>query len=297
MEIQSAGKKIANFVGISDLTFIIATAKQKKNVGGHIELNEEKNIFIELSPNTSKFPESVLATLAHEITHKYLHIHNVRFNAEYENEIFTDIASVFLGFGKLMLNGCECQNIRKEYDSDATKEITESLKTGYLDRNQIAFVYLLTCAMRKIPLDKYEEGLNDKAMKVLRNCQNQYSCYFDSCFHDSKAKDKSAEYLNSAVRKNQSILSDIDIGILYLKAACINIIDSFLNRNHQRLNKIIMESSSFMNDNEQDPCLRFLNSLKIEERVKKTISEIDDYSVKATNYQNSIKKLINFIQC
>ena len=156
--IQSAGKKIANFIGLTDLTFIIATTKQKKNVGGHIELNNEKNVFIELSPDTLKFPESILASLSHEITHKYLHIHNLKFDNTYENEVLTDIAAVFLGIGKLILNGCECKRTYEEYASGGTKVITETIKTGYLSREQIAFVYLLTCSMRKISSDTYESN-------------------------------------------------------------------------------------------------------------------------------------------
>jgi hypothetical protein len=34
LSIQNAGKRIANFIGLEDKTFIIATAKQKENVGG-----------------------------------------------------------------------------------------------------------------------------------------------------------------------------------------------------------------------------------------------------------------------
>jgi hypothetical protein len=36
LAIQSAAKKIAEFIGLIGFTFIIAIAKQKKNVAGHI---------------------------------------------------------------------------------------------------------------------------------------------------------------------------------------------------------------------------------------------------------------------
>ena len=56
-----------------------------------------------------------------------------------------------------------------------------------------------------------------KAINVLRCCRNQYNFYFNSRFHNPETNNKSIECLSSAVRKNQFILSDIDINLLYLQ--------------------------------------------------------------------------------
>lgn len=293
--IQSAGKKIANFIGLTDLTFIIATTKQKKNVGGHIELNNEKNVFIELSPDTLKFPESILASLSHEITHKYLHIHNLKFDNTYENEVLTDIAAVFLGIGKLILNGCECKRTYEEYASGGTKVITETIKTGYLSREQIAFVYLLTCSMRKISSDTYESNLNKDAINVLRCCRNQYNFYFNSRFHNPETNNKSIECLSSAVRKNQFILSDIDINLLYLQNVLSKTMNSFLQENHQKLNKLFIKSTQLTDQKQEDPCLRYIYSLQTEEYIRDAINEINSFSKKAICYKKIILKFVNSI--
>jgi len=43
--------------------------------------------------------------LAHEIAHHYLRLNLVHPTAEDEAEMFTDLTAIYLGFGKLMLNG------------------------------------------------------------------------------------------------------------------------------------------------------------------------------------------------
>ncbi|PKM48822.1 MAG: hypothetical protein CVV02_18505 [Firmicutes bacterium HGW-Firmicutes-7] len=168
ISIQNSAKQIAEFVNMKDYIFIVAFSKQKENVGGHIELKYlGKEVFIEISNKAVKFPEAILATLAHEITHKYIQSNNIAYGTnDYENEVFTDITTIFLGLGKLLLNGCDCQTVK--FESEQT--ITETYKTGYLNKNQIAFVYLLICFMRNIPASKYEQGLFPGTINIL----NQY---------------------------------------------------------------------------------------------------------------------------
>ncbi|MDP6379886.1 MAG: hypothetical protein QF662_00960, partial [Phycisphaerae bacterium] len=71
--VQSAARKIAEFVGLVGHTFIVSVARQDDGIGGHVELKRwEKEVFVELSPNTASFQGATLAVLAHEISHKYL---------------------------------------------------------------------------------------------------------------------------------------------------------------------------------------------------------------------------------
>lgn len=299
--IQIAAKKIAEFIGLHGFTFIVATVKQKEKVGGHVELKYgEKEVFVEISDDILKFENAVLATLAHEITHKYLHINGISCGTglihEYENEVLTDIATVFLGLGKLMLNGCECQNVRQEYVPEGTRTITETLKSGYLDRNQLAFVYRLVCAMRRIPSAEYERGLSTDSIQSLRECERHYGYYFDNRFHESNMRNELVEYLYSVIRKTQSILSDVDKTLLYIQRASIDITEAFLQKVHKRFMNLLSESRKMLEDNEYDPCLKFLNAIQLDQTIAKWVSEVNDYSSEAKQYQNSIRKLANFTQ-
>ena len=114
INLQKAAKRIAGFVGLEDLTFNVAVARQKEDVGGHIELRSgQQFVFIEVSPRAGRSPQATLAVLAHEICHKLLQRSGISLGRglleDYENEILTDITSVFVGLGKLMLNGAETQ--------------------------------------------------------------------------------------------------------------------------------------------------------------------------------------------
>ena len=299
--IQIAAKKIAEFIGLHGFTFIIAPVKQKEKVGGNIELKYgEKEVFIEISDETLKFEDAILATLAHEIAHKYLHINGISCGMgpiyEYENEVLTDITAVFLGLGKLMLNGCECENTRQEYVLEGRRTVTETLKSGYLDRSQLAFVYRLVCAMRKIPSIEYERGLSIDSIQALRECESFYGYYFDNRFHEPNVRKESVEYLRSAISDTQLILSNIDKNLLYIQEACVKSVEIFLERIHKKLRKLLVELQKMIDDNEYDPCLKFLNAILLNQTISELVSKITGYSSEAKQYQNSVTKLANFVQ-
>ena len=124
-------KQIADFMGLHDFTFIVSFATQEENVGGHIELrNFEKEVFIEISNKAIPFPEAVAAIICHELAHKWMAYHGIRATIEIDNEFFTDIATVYLGFGKLMLNGCDRERKETEQTSSGTRENTYFYKCG-----------------------------------------------------------------------------------------------------------------------------------------------------------------------
>lgn len=172
IEIQNAGKIISNFIGLPNLTFVITYTKQDKNVAGHIELNanNDEGVFIELDEKYKSEPEIILAVLAHEICHKLIHINGLS-QFDYQNEVLTDVATIYTGLGKLSLNGCETVNISSDtqWSEDATITTTNTTtqKAGYLSRSQFAFVYRVICEMRRIPNDYAITGLNVDAKEAL----------------------------------------------------------------------------------------------------------------------------------
>ena len=46
-----------------------------------------------------------LSVLAHEVTHNYLYHHHVTAPEQFDSEILTDLAAIYLGFGSLILHG------------------------------------------------------------------------------------------------------------------------------------------------------------------------------------------------
>lgn len=189
IDLQSAGKRIGKFLGLDGLIFIIGFSKQDDGIGGHIELQDDsKDVFVEISPEMREFPQSILATLGHEITHKYLHTHRLYKSYdkqdELDNEVLTDIAAVYLGLGKLMMNGCEVQKSSMVYRGNGFETITQTFQSGYLTRNQFSVVYKLVTSMRGTSNAVAADGLSGEARRALVTDVYPYKKFFKIPFGD-----------------------------------------------------------------------------------------------------------------
>ena len=134
LDLQRAARKLAKHVGLDDLTFIVTIAKQAKNVGGHVELRySQREVFIELDGNLVDFPDATLAALAHEVTHKLLHHHQVWIEPSLENERLTDIAAVYAGVwprDAQWLRGRESRNPRATSERCTGSRVAISIATS-----------------------------------------------------------------------------------------------------------------------------------------------------------------------
>lgn len=79
--------------------------------------------------------------LAHEVTHSFLFSKGIIINDAEENEMFTDLATVYLGLGKFLLNGLLVRN---------EKNMNEVHVLGYLSPELIYYAYKLVCESRDI---------------------------------------------------------------------------------------------------------------------------------------------------
>jgi len=301
IDIQNIAKEIAQFIGLSGLTFIVSIVSQENGVAGQIELNTSgKEVFIEISRKVTKFADAILAALAHEITHKHLQIHGISCSesplGKYENEVLTDIATVYLGFGKLMLNGCECKMIRYEPIQGGTRTVTETLKAGYLSRAQFALVYRLICAMRRIPKKEHETHLNLDAKKALNQCNTEFNYYFSERFHKPDIRNELVKQLESEIRKIQIKFGNLERDLTYLKKGCLDEVENLLNNQAKLLNQLAVESKKMKADKEYDPCLKYSNALLLDFQIMDLISEISGYSTLIDYYSSKLEKITSLVQ-
>jgi len=295
--IQNAGKIIAGFIGLSDYIFVIRINKLEKDIGGHIKIEHgKKEILIEISEEILKFNDTILTILAHEITHEYLYINNVSFSNEYENEILTDIAAIFLGFGKLMLNGMENENIWKNYYFGGSTTIKDKLGVGYLDRSKMAFIYLLVCNMRNISEKKYMLNLSKKSIQLLEESKKDYRYLFDSCLSNLSETNTPLSNFHSVMYEAQVILCDIYKKLIYLQKSNKHTEKYFLENIHQKISKISLEYDDFLRKDEYDPCLRFLNILKIIQDIVKFKQEMKDNLNLIKKYQKIFSELTSYLR-
>ena len=128
--VEKLAKEMATEIGLSDCHFKIELCNDLKDVAGEIDLREHLGFtFIRIDRKFLDHFDTLVAVLAHELSHKFLHKHTIEFTETFANECLTDITSIYLGFGKYALNG-------KCYKAE-----NYSGTVGYLDHEMFAFVY------------------------------------------------------------------------------------------------------------------------------------------------------------
>jgi hypothetical protein len=285
LAIQAVARKIAESIGLEDFTFIISTAKQKEKVGGHIDLSTGgRDVFVEVDSDMMKFPDAVAATLCHELCHKWLQVNGIRSPIEIDNEILTDITSVFLGFGKIMLNGCRTTNVRYETIPNGTRTITETMTAGYLDRDQLAFAYGLVCAMRSVPLTDFMQGLNAEAAFAVKMCDSSLGHHYASRFHGLEATQATVAQFTSRVAGAQNTMADLDKHLTYIKRSLCESVAGFLKAGHKKLESLRQKIEAMTQNTSHDPALRFLQAIQIEIEVKRLSNEVGSVSQEAVSF-------------
>lgn len=270
--VQNAGKTIAKHIGLSDLTFVIAVTTHEETTAGHIELNRDgSGVFVELAPDIFSCKDAVLATLSHELCHKYLHVHGINNGSDpLEQEFLTDVTAVYLGLGKIMLNGCECQSSYSRNESGKTTTTTRTLKTGYITRDCFSFVYRLVCGMRNLPADRILSGLSPAASDAIMRCEQEYADWFRPEYRSPEETEKLAHLLGEAVMHCQDEVALNHRAIRRCETA-IRAVEVSLCDSHKPL-KEAQEKIAALGESQPNPHLRYLSLLETKESVAQCVA-------------------------
>jgi len=297
LSIQDTAKKIAEFIGLTGYTFIVAITKQDKNVHGHIDLSSQgTGVFVEVEEKMMKFPDAIGAILCHEACHKWLQVHGIASPIEAENEILTDITSVFLGLGKIMLNGCKSTNVRRESIANGTRTTTETQTSGYLDRDQLAFVYRLVCAMRNISRIDIMRGLNVAASQAVKSCDSLFGHYYDDRFHDSETFRHSANKFHERITTLQHDLAELNKLVTYMKKSLCETVDDFLKKSHAAIHLEQRKTTAMAMEAETDPALHFLRAIQKEfelDQMRKELTSVGNDTESFLRHAKAISRHIN----
>lgn len=303
VSIQNLGKSMAEFLGLSDLTFIIAIVPQEeKNVGGHIDFSDSSNdVFIEIDTEVSKHNDAVLATLAHELSHKILAINGIKISPTApaaiqtrENEVLTDITAVYSGFGKQMINGCECSKTSRREIFNTVETTTESIKTGYISREQFSFIYLMICRMRKIEKKIYMSNINNDGKAGLEKCLLENSQYFKSTFHDSDYFQTLNELLQEKLIPTKNRLVEVENNLAHIQDHCLTVTEENLNNIHSEINEIQKQFAKISVTTMDNPSLNYLSHAKMFIDYKNIIKQTEPLYSKSELILTSFKKLNNY---
>lgn len=167
---NALARKIAEFLGITNHSFIVCKAKKAESISGTIEQDGRFN-FIEISKEDYTH-QNILAILSHEIMHRFLSLKGIGYPDATENEMLTDIATVYAGLGKLVLNGVYSETRWTERRADKQIVHTSVHRIGYLDFRSFCFIYLTMNKMRGIQKRDIYSHLNAQAVKMLKSLRS-----------------------------------------------------------------------------------------------------------------------------
>lgn len=98
--------------------------------------NTGKKICIVIKPDFSY--ETVVSILIHESTHYFLLTNGINLEEIDLNEYLTDVATIYFGFGKYMLQGYK-ENKKLVYVNE-TERTTSYYKVGYLEYSDVKYI-------------------------------------------------------------------------------------------------------------------------------------------------------------
>ena len=160
-------RQMADHIGLHDSHFIIELTKIDDSISGRIYLQERVGFTkILIDSDLVRHSETLMMVLSHELTHKYLHEHSAELADANANEKLTDIASVFLGFGKYILNG-------KHYSENFARGV-RNVSVGYLTDSEFALAYDVSCFQRGLTEDAILDGLSGGARKCLWDVRTKH---------------------------------------------------------------------------------------------------------------------------
>jgi len=298
IEVQKAGKRIAEHLGLSNLIFVITYSSQEKNTAGHINLNFDNEVFIEVDSMYRNDYEIVLAILAHEICHKLLYLNNIKLYPDIENEMLTDAATIYTGLGKLSLNGCEKQNVTSKteptYNGNITTTTTTTFKIGYMNRIQFAFIYKFICKIRKINQNDMFATLNSDVISEIQKISSQYNKYFnDTYFHREFSNDLLSNSLNNEILMKQKEFAKLLKNTRIIQTKILNYAEEYYKRYNKNLKNNLDVFRKHTQNTSYNNQLQYVKNVLFQDDLINYV-EINKNDKELLNLSNSFEKFINF---
>ena len=170
ISLQKEASSMLTFLRMEKYTAVVSYSSVATNTAGHIELNnydDSPNVFITIASRYKGDDKAVLCIMAHEICHKLLHIRRFRGQTTDENEIYTDLAAIYSGFGKLILNGCYREDVNTQVRFEGitmhTTKRTTTQTIGYMSQENYAYAYAIMSSFYGIKKREFLRGLDSDA--------------------------------------------------------------------------------------------------------------------------------------
>ena len=136
-ELNNACQQMLDFVGMGGYKANARFAKLPDGTAGITTPGHKPDgkISIDVSDSMTSNWKAVLATLAHEICHHVIHDNFIRPNIPWMTETFTDLCTIYIGFGQLILDGYKTRDAKGKH------------VLGYLDWNTYEVTNHMVCVV------------------------------------------------------------------------------------------------------------------------------------------------------
>lgn len=196
-DLEREAKSILNYVGLKDCIPTCKFDKVEDNIAGYTVNNYSiYNIPIRVNEKYKCNPIACKAILAHEICHKVIFLNGINFTSpvpqEY-NEIFTDLCTIYIGLGQLVLDGYIDKN-------------TKDLKMGYLKVDMYRQTFYIVALTTKLYGDNKPNLIN-----------NINDIYLEDAISLWDTPDALKKRLKEAFSNEEKALSIVNRNILLLK--------------------------------------------------------------------------------
>jgi len=149
-------------------------------------------ITVKVSHNCKNYPLTFLAIMAHELSHILLHS---LWHKEKDNEIYTDLTAMLLGFSEVMEEGRKIEETRNKGMYTETHVATY----GYFSDTQFNFAYNRISEIRKETIN-----LKKELPKKLTTFRKQLSSYKKELFLFSKFLEYLDKNQNKRIKKEDA---------------------------------------------------------------------------------------------
>ncbi len=160
-DLEKAAGEIGKHLEILTLPYVAYEwgLKMKPEIAGQIKYGNGLRSRIQIPLYYVGKPDALGGILAHELTHEFLAFHNINFTNLDETEQLTDLASIVLGLGKLVLNGTV---------SALLPSTGEGHILGYLSPELKVYAFMQVNQRYKILKKTLTENLNENALNLIR---------------------------------------------------------------------------------------------------------------------------------
>lgn len=133
-ETQEIARSILRHFGIKN-SAVKVTFDLQLPAPAKVKIGVSDVFFVTINAEYKNQRDVVIALLAHEVAHIFLHKHQIKFETTAEDEILTDTTAAFLGFGPSILN---VAFNRKSRSGNRIK--TEEFMLGYISVDEFGYV-------------------------------------------------------------------------------------------------------------------------------------------------------------